>query len=303
MKRLLLAAVLLMGGGVRAADTVVVVLDASGSMDEKIALKTGQSIEKMKVAKLALVRTLLNLPENTQVGILVFSASNLQYNEEWVYPVAKINKKILADAIQKPLPGGGTPLGEYIKKGADALLEARARNKDYGTYTEVVVTDGQATDGALVEQNVPLVMARGIRLNVIGLDVQPDSFLANRVSSYQSANDLDSLTTAVKNAIAEVPAGKDGKIDASWFSEIEPLPSQVAQYAILALNTTISQNQPIGEKPKPTVQVASQSTTTAPSQLQETAPSEGMGVMGWIGVVFVVGIVVGGGIVVVRRML
>jgi hypothetical protein len=303
MRRLLVAALLiLMGSSGRAADTVVVVLDASGSMDEMVTMKTGEKLEKMKVAKLALARTLLSLPEDTQVGILVFSASNLSAQDEWVYPIGKINKVRLAEAIQKPTPGGGTPLGEYIKKGADALLEQRDKNRGYGTYTQVVVTDGVATDGSLVEQNVPLVMARGIRLNVIGLAVAPDNFLANRVSSYQSADDLETLTTAVKRAVAEVPTGKDGKIDPAWFSEIEPLPTAVVSAALTALNTTIAQNQPIGDQPKVITQVDDQGNATQvpnPAVNAQAAPAGGgLGFFGIVGIILLVvlALVIGGAI-------
>lgn len=302
MKKFLIAmALVAMSGLARATDTVVVVFDASGSMDENIPVKDGKELEKMKVAKLALAKSLLGIPKGTNVGVLVFSASNLDTNQEWVYPIGPVDKTKLAAAIQLPLPGGGTPLGEYIKKGADALLAEREKNRGYGNYTLVVVTDGIASDGGLVETYVPLVMARGIKLNVIGLAIRADDFLAERSTSYQSADDVDSLATAVSKAVAEIPSDKDGRVDASWFAEIEPIPTELARASLAALNSTITQNQPIGEQPKVVMVVDDQGKVTQVANAQ--VPDEGMGFFVWIGVLFVGAIILAFVVTIVKNVI
>ncbi len=48
-----------------------------------------------------------------------------------------------------------------MKMAADALLELRDRQR-YGTYKLLIVTDGEATDGHLVEQYLPEIQAAGL---------------------------------------------------------------------------------------------------------------------------------------------
>jgi len=40
----------------------------------------------------------------------------------------------LTAAVQLPQPGGNTPLGQFIKIGAERLMKARADQYGYGTY-------------------------------------------------------------------------------------------------------------------------------------------------------------------------
>ncbi|MFH1999336.1 MAG: VWA domain-containing protein, partial [Planctomycetota bacterium] len=154
-------------------NNVVIVLDASGSMQEKMS---GTSVCKMDAAKDALKEVLKQVPEATQIGLLVF-CKNLGANE-WIYPLGpRVDSKLIR-AIDLPQPGGGTPLGEYMKKGADRLLEQRRMQHGYGTYKLLVVTDGEAQDQNAVDLYVPEVMARGITVDVIGVDMQTTHTLA-----------------------------------------------------------------------------------------------------------------------------
>ena len=129
MRRLiLLAAVLLsvLGAPLRAAgiydDNVVVVLDASGSMREPMH---SSGMPKMAAAKAALIEVLKQVPTNTNIGLLVFSGSGV--TNEWVYPLGPRDDARLTRAVNQPQPNGGTPLGAYIKKGADRLLAEREK--------------------------------------------------------------------------------------------------------------------------------------------------------------------------------
>src|SRR5688572_14682498 len=118
-----------------AHDNVVIVLDASGSMNGALP---GSKLNKMAAAKVALKEVLKKIPQSTRLGLLVFSARNLQ--DDWVYPLGPRNDAELFKAIDLPLPGRGTPLGQYIKIGADRLLEERAKQFGYGTFRLLVVT-------------------------------------------------------------------------------------------------------------------------------------------------------------------
>jgi len=93
--------------------------------------------------------------------LLVFSAKGVE--TDWLYPLGPRDDAKLMQAIDRPQPGGGTPLGAYLKKGTDRLLEERAKQFGYGTFRLLVVTDGEAGDKELVERYTPEVIARGIK--------------------------------------------------------------------------------------------------------------------------------------------
>ena len=224
------------------ADNVVVVLDASGSMAESLP---GSGMNKMAAAKAALKQVLKTVPENTHVGLLVFSARDLQ--DDWVYPLGPRDDARLTAAIDRLQPQGGTPLGAYLKKAADRLLEERAKQFGYGSFRLLAVTDGEASDQPLVERFTPEIIARGITVDVIGVNMSGRHTLATKVHSYRSANDPVSLQRAIAEVFGEI-GGSGGKdvTGADAFAELSPIPVQVAQGMIQAL--AVSGNQPIGER-------------------------------------------------------
>jgi len=221
---------------------VLIVLDASGSMSRNME---GSSMSKMDAAKLALIEAIQGLPDKTNIGILVFSASNI--SDDWIYPLGPIDSDKLIAAIHRPQPGGKTPLGAYIKKAADRLLERRKEQYGYGTYRLLVVTDGEADDRRDVDRFVPEVMARGITVDAIGLNMKSTHTLATQVHSYRSANQPDSLKKAIQEVFAEISGSGDDSTTEEAFALIQALPDEAATRAVQALAS--SGNHPIGEKP------------------------------------------------------
>lgn len=215
-----------------AHNNVVVVLDASGSME---TVMPGTNVKRMDAARSALREVLSAVPQDTRIGILVFGS--MQGAREWVYPLGPLDRNALNDAIGRPVAGGMTPLGEYIKKGADVLLEQRAKQHGYGTYRLLVVTDGEATDRHLMERIAPRVVARGIVFDVIGVDMAARHTLAKMAHSYRSANDPESLKRAVGEVFAEVAATADGSAAADAFAELDGIPDDFALAVIKALTT------------------------------------------------------------------
>lgn len=232
------------GGVDLSADNVVVVLDASGSMSEKMR---GTDVRKMKAAKAALREAVRQIPDHTRVGVLVFSASG--GGEEWVYPLAPLDRAKIYEAVSKPEPGGGTPLGEFIKKAADRLLEQRKKQYGYGSYRLLIVTDGEASDPYLVDAYVPDAVAKGLRIDVIGVDMRAQHTLATKVHSYRRADDPEALRKAVAEVFAEVggAAGAD-QTGADAFAAIAPLPDQTALALLQALSGP--SDAPLGEAEK-----------------------------------------------------
>ena len=267
--------------GQEAADNVVIVLDASGSMSGKLK---GTDLSRMEAAKGALKEVLQQITPSTRVGLLVFSAKDLK--DVWVFPLGPRDDARLKTAIDRLQPGAGTPLGEYIKHGADRLLEERKKQFGYGTYRLLVVTDGEANDQMLVERYTPDVIARGIIMDVIGVGMDTQHTLATKAHSYRSANDPAALKQAIQAVFAELGAGSKDTAGEDAFAVIAPLPLEVAQAALLALAT--SGNEPIGARVESSA--ASDSASGQPPS-SSPPPSTNRKGLGWFKLMFVAFIV------------
>ena len=249
--------------GQSSIDHVVIVLDASGSMKQKMP---GTNQTKMDAAKEALVEVLSNIPQSTHIGLVVFSAADVK--DHWVYPLGPRNDDELIPAIRNINPNRGTPLGRYIKIGADRLLEERKKQFGYGTYRLLIVTDGEANDRDLVEQYTPEVLARGLRVDVIGVAMDQDHTLATKVHTYRRANDAATLKQAIAEVFAEVGGNQSGNIaDENAFELLAPIPLEVASSAINALsqsgNDPIGANQHVANSPRRKATTSSTHTTTS----------------------------------------
>ncbi|MBN1864944.1 MAG: VWA domain-containing protein, partial [Victivallales bacterium] len=119
-------------------DNVVIVLDASGSMKGPLrSAGDGGQVDRLTAAKTAIKEVVRTIPSSTNIGLLVFGGGR----DGWVYPLGPRDDARLMKAVDAIKAGGGTPLGEYMKKGADRLLETRHRQYGYGTYRLLIVTD------------------------------------------------------------------------------------------------------------------------------------------------------------------
>jgi len=220
---------------------VVIILDASGSMRKNL---TGTRIQKMEAAKTALKEVLKTVPKDTNIGLLVFSGENIK--NDWVYPLGPRDDQKLTISINMIQAGGGTPLGSYIKKGADRLLQEKGRQMGYGSYRLLIVTDGEAQDIELVEKYTPDVLSRGIIMDVIGVEMAQKHTLANKVNSYRKASDPASLKKAIAEVFAEVSDQGAGKLSQDAFDIIKPLSDDAAEAMLGALENV--DNRPVGER-------------------------------------------------------
>jgi uncharacterized protein YegL len=264
-------------------DNVMIVIDDSGSMSDDMRDANGKRVQKMEAARRALREVVKTIPDSTYIGLVSFK-------QGWLFELGPKNALALNTAIDKLSPGGGTPLGEYIKFGADVLLEQREKQHGYGSYRLLVLTDGEANDSGDVDRYTPEIMARGITFDVIGVDMDQDHTLANKVHSYRNAKDPDSLNQAVIEVLAEVPDKGDGYANNEAFELIAGLPDGFAELAVEALAN--SGNHPIGEKPRPkeVLQVGAQ-TSTEP-QLPNSNCAVGLLLFLVVAILFVVGICV-----------
>jgi len=247
------------------SDNVVIVLDGSGSMQDPM---DSHGMTKMMAAKEALHSVLSQLTATTHVGLLVFTNNTRQ---DWLYPLGPQDAQQLGAAIDAIQPGGGTPLGEYIKKGADRLLQQRAKQFGYGSYRLLIVTDGEAQDDRLVDRHAGEIMARGVTIDVIGVKMKKDHTLATKVHSYRRADDSASLTKAIAAVMAEVSAADTSDATGeNAFEILAPLPAEVARAMVQSL--AASGNHAIGEAPPVQAQANDIGRRTSPSKTVGTPP-------------------------------
>lgn len=267
MKNLVLILGILFSSLCFAAETIVFVVDGSGSMDERISYVTPQGekilTNRMEAAKNTLKEVAEHLPKDTKVGVVCFPAYN------WIYPIAEINRSRFVPAIDQLTPTGGTPLGEYMKIGADALLEAR-KSDPYSKFKLVIITDGAANDPNFVDLYVKDIKNRGIVVNTIGVGMDNSHQLATQ-TSYQSADNATALKEAVESAVAEV--SEDGPSSNSILSELALLPEDSAQPMLKSVSglVSVTANHPIGTIPVVESKSAGNTTNVQTSNLQ--APS------------------------------
>lgn len=230
----------------KAHDCLVVVFDGSGSMSDPLE-KGGPS--KMELAKPALKKVLAREPKDEWIGIVVFSKN---VPEEWIVPLGPRDPGMNAK-IEAVVEGGSTPLGTYIKKGADALLKERDAQFGNGRYRLIVVTDGAADKGReedMMRSYAPEVVERDVRLDVIGLGMDDTHALAQLADSYQPASSADDLSRALAKVV-NVESSGSAQADAEDLAMIGPLPDDLVKGWIDAV-TQPKGNWPIGESaPRP----------------------------------------------------
>jgi hypothetical protein len=261
-----------------ADDYIVVMFDTSGSMGDwnRAAKKT-----RMQVAQEALVSVLTKVPPTTKVGLLTFNG--------WTYPLSPVDNRKLEDAILSCVPGGGTPLYEYIKKGADTLLEQREKNLNVGYYKLIVVTDGEAQDhglnsdgqfgdGSFKPGYLKDIISRGIVIDAIGLDLKKDHSLKTQINGvYMRGDDPTSVQKSIKAAVAEVGFNGNDALSDEAFKTLEEFPESFVKASLKGL--TEFRNQPIGELPM--IKVTDENGNVTFVSNPANVKSGGIGFGGW----------------------
>ena len=269
------------------SENIVVLLDASGSMNETFSSDANRT--KLQTAKNALKSVLSKLPDDINIGLLIFSTS---HSTPWLYPLGVKESDRFLNAVAGVRANGGTPLGQYMKMGADALLAQREKQYNYGSYRLLVITDGKARDAHLVDAYTPAIMNRQIRVDVIGVDMPEDHMLATVVDSYRRADNPEQLIEAVSKILAETSSSTIDA-DEDLFELIQPLTNELARGMIEALSAVPS-NQPIGLESvsEPDVESQTPPTTqpTTTSAGSSTTDEGGNGPLILIGILLVAGI-------------
>jgi uncharacterized protein YegL len=220
---------------------IAIILDDSGSMTAR--MRTGARQTRIELAKAALLKVLEQVPPDAKVGLL---ALNTGGSDRWVIPLGHLERSNLQAALARIEASGGTPLGAALKSAADELLRLRGQDR-YGTYKLLVVTDGEATDAKLLDRHLPDILARGLVVDVIGVDMASTHSLATRVHTYRRADDPASLATAIEELVLGESVGGPVAAGESDFELLAELQDDLAVAALRALAEP--HNAPIGARP------------------------------------------------------
>ncbi|SFS64773.1 VWA domain-containing protein [Marininema halotolerans] len=151
---------------------VSILLDASGSMAEKIGGKS-----KMDIAKESIKEFASSLPKETKLSLRIYGhkgsnskqdkAESCKSNEE-VYSLANYESSSFQKALNKFKPTGWTPLAAAIK-----ATEEGINHRQSARQVVYVVSDGLETCGGNPAQAAKNLHTSGVEaiVNIIGFDV------------------------------------------------------------------------------------------------------------------------------------
>jgi Mg-chelatase subunit ChlD len=178
------------------------ILDGSGSMWGQV-----DGVAKIATAKQALAGLIGDLPSETNVGLMAYGHRREGDcgDTEILYPVSNFDTERLKPVIEAITPRGKTPIAAALQQAAAAMpVSDRPANV-------LLISDGLETCGG-----DPCAAARALgdlgidtRVHVVGFDLTQEENEAlqciaeNGGGNYYAANDAESFTDAVKQAVAD----------------------------------------------------------------------------------------------------
>lgn len=180
------------------AKNYYVVLDCSGSMGE---VNCSNGLPKLVVAKASLKKFADLVPQNANLGLLVFQESEIHER----IPLGKQNRDPFKKAVDATSNNGGTPLFSAIRQGYLQLEAQGKKQLGYGDYTLVVVTDGEANEGQDPTKIVKWILAHSpIQIHTIGFCIGPDHSLnIPGRTMYKAADNPQQLEKGLQDVLAE----------------------------------------------------------------------------------------------------
>lgn len=178
---------------------IYMVFDGSGSMNNK--LQQGSNLQfknKIAGAKWAVDEFMKTIPDDINLGLFVFDAQGVRE----VVPLAALDRAAFLAAIHDVRAAGGTPLGESIKAGVDALMKKYQQQLGYGEYRLIVVTDGEAS-GESIGAAIQYAQDFGVPIYTIGLDVNEQHSLRANSRQFFSAKSFEELKKGLIDSAAE----------------------------------------------------------------------------------------------------
>ncbi len=174
--------------------------DVSGSMSEVCDGKP-----KIDGAKQAIYTFLDKVPDDVNIGLLIFGVRSDEYGIQEVVPLGPDNKQKFKNEIEKVYPDGGTPLSNAVYYGEYQLVEKYKQQLGYGEYRLIVITDGIASypekfaETLRETQKYPFIAIYGI-----GLCMDENHILKDYAIKYTDADNYEELSAALEETVAEL---------------------------------------------------------------------------------------------------
>tara|TARA_R110001592_G_scaffold29350_6_gene106550 strand:+ start:16501 stop:17832 length:1332 start_codon:yes stop_codon:yes gene_type:complete len=188
------------------ADTnIIFIVDASGSMKEKVENQT-----RMEAAKDVLGKTLEGIPKTANLGLMVYGHRNAKdcSDIELVSPLGGDDAATLQKTISTLEAKGETPIAESIRQASKSFAAFKGQDNKI-----ILVTDGleecQGDPCAAAKE----VKASGldVTVNVVGFTLGEEEAKAVQCiteatgGKYYGAADVEALTTALQEAATSEP--------------------------------------------------------------------------------------------------
>jgi Mg-chelatase subunit ChlD len=140
-----------------------ILIDVSGSMQDRVASEAGARVRKIEVARDAALRVLGQFAayarehpdETVLLGIYEFSRREDEPDLRALMPMAPPDIKAAVDAIARARADGGTPIGAAMVAAKRELDRANLERRHL-----LIVTDGENTDGVSPEQVAAAIARR-----------------------------------------------------------------------------------------------------------------------------------------------
>lgn len=162
---LFLGASALMAADAHATTNLLFILDSSGSMWGRV---DGQT--KIKTAKEALSKLISDLPEDANMGLMVYGHRRKRDCKDvaTVMPIGSANEEAVTEALKKVEPLGRTPLAYALGQSA-AEFSGREKDNNY----VVLISDGiESCHGDPCAAAAKLAAANiNVKVHVVGFDV------------------------------------------------------------------------------------------------------------------------------------
>lgn len=179
---------------------LVAVVDMSGSMSEPYC--AGDYPSRAEAARAALAAWLDSVPAEANMGLVLFAQGRVALP----VPLGTGNRDAFLEAVTRTEPAGNTPLKDALALARQELEAQAIRQRGYGEYRIVVITDGAHSEGqdpAPVLEAIFANYANPIEVHTIGFCIEESALNRPGVTFYRSANDPNELRRGLETAIAE----------------------------------------------------------------------------------------------------
>lgn len=176
------------------SENIILVVDASGSMNETLGTKKRIAIAKDSVRKIV-----EGIPSQVNVGVMVYglAGDNTQEGKKAscetiqdLYPLGTLQKKEVVASVEALKPNGWTPITLALKEAEQTLLANPAEKNHI-----ILISDGEETCGGNPLALASELAKSGISLDVVGLGVEGEvgdylrQIAVNAAGNYLSVQD------------------------------------------------------------------------------------------------------------------